>query len=480
MNIPSLKKGQITTVRIDNAAFEGRGFGKIDGLSVFVPNTAPGDLAEIQIIKKSNYANAKLLSILEPGEIRIDTKCKHATVCGGCSWQHVPYSYQVQFKGKHVEDHVHRIGGLPDVPVHPTLASESEFEYRNKMEFTFGDRRWLTDAEIKSDEDLVTEGFFGGMHAPGRFDRILDLQSCYLMKGYAIKMMDFVRSLSIEHEISPYNPVKHVGYMRNLMIRNSYHYADLMVNLVTNGENETFDALLVEKILAAFPEITTITQNVNDTKSPTSVGRYEKVLFGPGFIRDKIGLYSFNIHPNAFFQTNTHQAERLYDVARNYAEIKKGDVVYDLYCGVGTLTLFLSEVASKVVGIELNPVSIKNALQNASDNEVSHVEFELGDMKDTFNAELLAKHGKPDVIVTDPPRVGMHPDVIKQLIDLKCPRIVYVSCNSSTLARDLALLKDYYDVNQVQPVDMFPQTYHIESVAQLTLKKDLPVEMIEE
>lgn len=472
MNTPSLKKGQITTVRIEKAAFEGRGFGKIDGLSIFVPNTAPGDWAEIQIIKKkSNYAEAKLLSILEPGEVRIEPKCKHAIPCGGCSWQHLPYSVQIESKRQHVEDHVRRIGGLLETPVLPVIRSENEFAYRNKMEFTFGDRCWLTDDQINSGEEFVTEGFFGGLHAPGRFDRILNLESCYLMKDYAFEMMELTRNLSIEHGIEPYNPVRNTGFMRNIMIRNSYYYDDVMVNLVTNGENEEFLNLLKSKLLEQFPQISTITQNVNDTKSPTSVGRYENVLFGPGYIRDKIGNYSFNIHPNAFFQTNTHQAERLYEVARNFADIQAGDVVYDLYCGVGTLTLFLSDVASKVVGIELNPVSINNAIQNATDNNVHHVHFELGDMKDTFNAALLEKHGKPDIIVTDPPRVGMHPDVVKQLIELKCPTIVYVSCNSSTLSRDLALLKEVYDIEVVQPVDMFPQTYHIESVAKLTLKE---------
>jgi 23S rRNA (uracil1939-C5)-methyltransferase len=465
-----MKKGSITEIRIESAAFEGRGYGKIDGLSVFVPNTAPGDLAEVQLIKKkSNYAEARLLRLIEPGASRIEPRCQHASVCGGCSWQHLPYSEQVQFKGKHVEDHIRRIGGLPEVPVHKALQSENEFAYRNKMEFSFGDRRWLTNEEIQSDDEIQTEGFFGGMHAPGRFDRILHLNECYLMKSYAYEMLDFTRKFSLKHSIEPHNPVKHTGFLRNLMIRNSYYTNDLMVNLVTNSENEDFVNLWMNAILERFPFISTITQNVNDTKSPISVGRYEKVLFGLGYIRDSIGEYQFNIHPNAFFQTNTKQAETLYKTALEFANISEGDLVYDLYCGVGTLTLFLSKKASKVIGIELNPVAIANARQNADFNEVTNVFFELGDMKDTFNEPLLEKYGKPDVIVTDPPRAGMHPDVIKQLMELKVKKIVYVSCNSSTMARDLSLLKSVYHVNQVQPVDMFPQTYHIESVAELNL-----------
>ncbi len=471
MNTPSLKKGHITPVRIEKAAFEGKGLGKVNGMTVFVPNTAPGDLVEAQIIKKkSNYAEARLVKILEPGSVRIQPKCSHALECGGCSWQHLPYASQVEFKRQHVEDHIRRIGGFPDVPVHPAIASSQAFAYRNKMEFTFGDRRWLTQEEIASADEVQKDGFFGGMHAPGRFDRILHLNECYLMANYAYEMLDFTRAFAIEFGLEPWNPVRHTGFLRNLMIRNSHYFHDVMVNVVTFGENEAFMKPYTEALLKTFPFITTITQNVNDTKSPTSVGRYEHVLFGPGFIRDKIGSFQFNIHPNAFFQTNTRQAEQLYEVARSFADIQQGDVVYDLYCGVGTLTLFMSEKASKVIGIELNPVSINNAKQNALDNGVNHVFFELGDMKDTFNAEILAKHGNPDVIIIDPPRAGMHPDVIQELINLNCPKIVYVSCNSSTLARDLALLKDVYDVLEVQPVDMFPQTYHIESVANLRLK----------
>jgi len=465
-----MKKGSITQLRIESAAFEGRGYGKLDGYSVFVKNTAPGDLVEVQIIKKkSKYAEARLLQILEPGEKRIQAKCQHAAVCGGCSWQHMPYSEQILFKSKHVEDHVRRIGGLSEVPVHKALSSDQEFAYRNKMEFSFGDRRWLTNEEIQSEEHIPSEGFFGGMHAPGRFDRILHLNECYLMKPYAYEMLEFTRYFALTHSLEPYNPVKHTGFLRNLMIRNSFHTNDLMVNLVTNSENEEIVELWKNELLQKFPFITTITQNVNDTNSPISVGRYEKVLFGPGYIRDSIGEYQFNIHPNAFFQTNTKQAETLYETAKKFAGIKDGDLVYDLYCGVGTLTLFLSKKASKVVGIELNPVAITNARQNAEFNKVTNVDFELGDMKDSFNEPLLAKYGKPDVIVTDPPRAGMHPDVIKQLMELKVNKIVYVSCNSSTMARDLNVLKSVYHVNQIQPVDMFPQTYHIESVAELNL-----------
>lgn len=466
-----MKKGSVTQLLIESEAFEGKGFGKIDGLSIFVPNTAPGDLVEIQIIKKKkSYAEGRLINILKEGSIRIHPKCSHASVCGGCSWQHLPYSAQLEFKSRHVEDHIRRIAHLPDVPVLPALGSAIDFHYRNKMEFSFGDRKWLTHEEIASGEEIQSEGFFAGMHAPGRFDRILELNECYLMDSIAYEILSFTKNFAIENDIEPFNPVKHTGFLRNIMIRKSAHFPDLMVNLVTYAENEPIIEKWKSELIEKFPSITTVIQNVNDTKSPISVGRYEKVLFGPGYIRDSIGKFHFTINANTFFQTNTIQAEKLYETAKLFADIQPNELVYDLYCGVGTLTLFLSENAQHVVGIELNPISIENAKKNAIENNVTNVSFELGDMKDTFNESLLQRYRKPDCIITDPPRAGMHPDVISQLKELKVSKLVYVSCNSSTMARDLELLKDVYDVIQVQPVDMFPQTYHIESVAQLRLK----------
>jgi 23S rRNA (uracil1939-C5)-methyltransferase len=258
--------------------------------------------------------------------------------------------------------------------------------------------------------------------------------------------------------------------MRHVMIRNAHHTDDFMVNLITYQDDQEVMEKMKDALLQEFPFITTIVNNVNDTKSPTAIGRFEKVLHGPGYIVDKIGEYTFKIHPNAFFQTNTKQAEVLYEVARNYAELKDGDTVYDLYCGVGTLSLFMSKKAKKVVGLELVDIAIENARFNAEENEVNNVSFIKGDMKDVFTPEIVEEHGAPDVLITDPPRAGMHPDVVERLCELKIPRLVYVSCNSSTMARDLKELKKVYEVEEVQPVDMFPQTYHIEAVAKLKLK----------
>ncbi|HKJ33423.1 MAG TPA: 23S rRNA (uracil(1939)-C(5))-methyltransferase RlmD [Balneolales bacterium] len=468
----SLKKGEELTLRIDSAAFKGKGVGRIDNIAIFVQNTTPGDLVKARIIKKKKkYREAKLLEVLEPGEKRIPPKCKHADICGGCSWQHIPYDYQLEIKRDQVTDHLQRIGGFKDLMPNPVIGSEQAFHYRNKMEYSFGDRRWLTEEEINSGKEIKDKDVAVGLHVPGRFDRILNLEECYLQIPVSYQIMDFVRSFALENDIPPYNTIKHTGFFRNVAIRNSYHTDDLMVNIVTYRDNESIMNDLKEKLLQSFPDITTIVNNVNDTKSPVATGRYEKIYYGPGFIRDSIGPYTFKIHSNAFFQTNTKQAEKLYDVALNFAAIQPDDLVYDLYCGVGTLTLYTSSKAYKVVGIEVNDVAIENARFNAKENEVSNVEFRLGDMKDVFKDELIAEFGKPDVIITDPPRSGMHPDVVEKLKDLRVSRLVYVSCNSSTMARDLAELAEIYDINEVQPVDMFPQTYHIENVVCLTLKK---------
>ncbi len=467
----SLKKGKEVELEIESAAFKGKGLAKVNGLAVFVPNTAPGDKVKARIIKKKkNYREAKLLEVIEPGEHRIEPRCRHATACGGCSWQHVSYKHQLEFKREQVRDHMHRIGGLTHLEVNPTIGCEDIFYYRNKMEYSIGHKRWLSREEINSDEFVSDRCFAAGLHAPGRFDKILDIQECHLQIPISYKILDFVRSYCKKHDIEPYNTIDQEGFMRNVVIRNAYHTDDLMVNLVTYRDDETVIEKLSDAVLEEFPEITTLVVNINDTPSPTAVGRYEKVLHGPGYITDYIGPYHFNIHANAFFQTNTRQAEKLYEVAKNFAEIETGEVVYDLYCGVGTLSLFLSDQAKKVVGIELEEVAINNALQNAEENEVDNVAFVKGDMKDEFNKEVVTKHGEPDCIITDPPRSGMHPDVVERLKEIKVPKLVYVSCNSSTMARDLKELHKVYDILEVQPVDMFPQTYHIETVANLRLR----------
>jgi len=467
----AIKKGHIVEIEIEQAAYEGKGFGKLEDRAVFVKNTAPGDTVKARIIKKrKSYFLGDLLEVLKEGENRIEPVCKHASICGGCTWQHVTYEEQLRFKRIHVRDHIQRIGGLKDVDPLPTIGGEYQLHYRNKMEYTFGDRRWFTREEIDSGVQLNSKDVALGMHIPGRFDRILNLEECYLQIPVSFKIMDFVRTYALEHNISAFNQVKKEGFFRNVMIRNSHYTKDLMVNLITFADHPEGMKHIADALLEAFPEITTIVNNVNDTQSPTSEGRIERIIYGPGYIIEKIGGYEFKIDANTFFQTNTLQAEKLYQTAREFARLKPDDVVFDLYCGVGSLSLFVSDAVKKVVGIEISPVSVKNARENAQINNVDNCLFETGDMRDVFTDTFIQKYGKPDVIITDPPRAGMHPDVVKTLCELAVDRLVYVSCNSATMARDLTQLSEVYEIGRVQPVDMFPQTYHIETVAELTRK----------
>lgn len=468
----TIKKGTVIELDIDSAAFKGKGIGKLDGRAVFVPNSAPGDRVKTRIIKrKKSFLEGKLLEIMEPGPNRIIPRCRHAQACGGCSWQHVDYETQLAFKRDQVQDHMQRIGKLEDLPVNPTLGCDEPFYYRNKMEYSIGHKRWLSREEINKDEFISDRCFAAGLHAPGRFDKILNIQECHLQQPVSYQILDFVRSYCTEHGIEPYNRIDHKGFMRNVMIRLAHHTDDLMVNLVTYKDEPEIINPLSDALREAFPAITTIVNNVNDRKNPTAVGRYEKTIFGPGYITDHIGPYHFNIKANTFFQTNTAQAERLYEVARKFSDIEQGDIIYDLYCGVGTLSLFLSEKAEKVVGIELIDEAVQNAIQNAEENKVSNVHFIEGDMKDVFTKDVTQKFGEPDCLITDPPRAGMHPEVIARLKELQVPKLVYISCNTSTMARDLQELSEVYDILELQPVDMFPQTYHIEAVAKLRLKQ---------
>lgn len=467
----ALKKGADIELTIDSAAYQGKGIGKFNGLAVFVPNTAPGDRIKARIIKKKkSYAEAKLLQVLKPGPQRIEPKCQHAPNCGGCNWQHVSYDHQLEFKQDQVRNHMHRIGGLTSLEVNPVIGCEHRFYYRNKMEYSIGHKRWLNQEEIQRDEYVDDRCFAAGLHAPGRFDKILNISECHLQHPISYKILDFVRRWCIEKEIPPFNRIDQMGFMRNVVIRKSYHTDDLMVNLVTYQSDQDNMGKLSDALIEEFPSITTIINNVNDTPTPKAVGRYEEVLYGPGHITDYIGSYHFKIDANAFFQTNTAQAQRLYDIVKDFANISSEDTIYDLYCGVGTLTIYLSDIANQLVGIELEDVAINNAKKNAEENNVYNVSFIKGDMKDVFTSEVPKKYGEPDCLITDPPRAGMHPDVVDRLNELKVPKLVYVSCNSSTMARDLEELSKVYDILEIQPVDMFPQTYHIETVANLRLK----------
>ncbi len=469
--LSSVKKGRELELDITAAAFEGKGLGRVSDYVVFVNNTAPGDRVRVCITKKQKkHAEGNLLEILSPSPERITPKCRHANICGGCSWQHIPYDRELSYKSDHVADHFKRIGGFHDLKIDPVIGAPDSFYYRNKMEYTFGDRRWLTDSEVCSDKPIPDKNFALGLHVPGRFDRILNLEECHLQDPVSFRILDTIRRHAREHNIPPYNSRKHTGFLRNLIIRNGLHTGDLIVNLVTRTNDETTLKPLADDLLGHFPEITTIVNTINDTRSPSSEGRYRKVYYGPGYIHEHLGPYRFRIDPGTFFQTNTRQAETLYKLVLELLGSGTIPAIYDLYCGAGTLTLYLSRKANMVTGIELDAATVQKARENAAFNQVEHVVFEQGDMKDIFNDTMIDRHGRPDIIVTDPPRAGMHANVIEQIKKLAPGKLIYISCNSATQARDVALLADRYEVERIQPIDMFPRTYHIESVAVLRLR----------
>ncbi|MGM0507341.1 MAG: 23S rRNA (uracil(1939)-C(5))-methyltransferase RlmD [Bacteroidota bacterium] len=463
-----MKKGAEVELTIESLAYKGKGVGHLDGLAVFVPNTAPGDRIRAQITKKKKrFREAKLLEVLSPSDLRVEPPCRHAAVCGGCSWQHVPYEEQLRQKEQQVRDHMERLGGLNPDLVQSILGCEQSLGYRNKMEYSFGPRRWLTREEIDQDEFVSDRQFSAGLHAPGRFDKILNLQECHLQPPFSYEILDTVRSWCLENDIEAFDPVKQTGSMRHLVVRHSVADDEVMVVLVTRDEIRPEMARLSELLTGTFPIISTVVHQINPHSSPTADGQTFETLHGKGLIEEQLGDYRFTIGPDAFFQTNSRQAVRLYDKVLDYVSREPCDHLFDLYCGVGTLTLYLSGQVREAVGIELVETAIHNANENAARNDVQNVRFVQGDMKDTFSESLLQETGRPDLIVTDPPRAGMHPDVVQQLKELSAPRMVYVSCNPSTLARDLKEMSDVYEVVEVTPVDMFPQTWHIEAVAYL-------------
>ena len=474
-----LKKGHLVDVHIQDVAFKGKGVAKVDDLVVFVPKAIPGDRCQIRITKKkSSFAEGKVVKLLSPSSDRIEAFCRHAQDCGGCTWQHVQMEAQRAAKTKIVRDSIQRTAGLDPSIVLPILGSDDHLGYRNKMEFSFGQRRWLTDEEVTSGEPIESNGFFAGLHAPGRFDRILNLQECHLQSSPSWEIVESIRSWCVTHEISAWSPVKQEGWMKHCLIRKGEMTGQWLVNIVTASEDPDLMNPLKDHLLEKFPEITTLIWTINDSTGPTKLHHKELNLFGPGYIEDCLGSTRFRIRPMTFFQTNTRQAKVLYDVAKAYVEQSKSllgsgtiHTLMDLYCGIGSISQYMHQVAEHCIGIELNEQSVKEAIENAKRNQINNVRYLSGDALDwAKRSDWQSTVGTPDVIITDPPRAGMHPELVTFLMERLSPVIVYISCDPMTLARDLSQLKEVYDVKSIQPVDMFPQTYHIENVCLLHRK----------
>lgn len=475
----TLKKGSEVELRAESAAFEGGCVARHEGMAVFLSGCVPGDLVRAMVTKgKKKYAEARTLEVLEPSDDRVVPLCRYFGTCGGCKWQNLRYDEQIRWKRQHVVDAFERIGGFEGVEIRKTIGCREEYFYRNKMEFSFSSQRWLTDREVASGEEFDRD-FALGLHVPGRYDKVLDLDRCWLQSDTSVRIVNSTRDFVRQREIPPYNTHQHTGVLRNLVIRQSRATGEIMVIMVTAGEEEEWIGAYADFLRDAVPEVTTLVQGINRKKAQIAFSEQTRTLYGPGTITEEVAGNRFTISPFSFFQTNSLQAERLYSEALSAAAITSDETIWDLYCGAGTITLAAARGASMAVGIELNEGSILDARANAIRNAIDNVMFVAGDLKDTLNrdrqaqalpADQPSEHPllpAPDVVIVDPPRAGMHEDVVRRLLELAPRRIIYVSCNPTTQARDCAILSEAYDIEYVQPVDMFPQTYHVETVAKL-------------
>jgi 23S rRNA (uracil1939-C5)-methyltransferase len=469
-----MRRGDELALHLESAAFEGKNIARLDGLVAFVKGGVPGDDVRVRVTRsKKSFIEADVLEVVTPSPIRTTPRCRYVGVCGGCKWQEVDYRAQIDFKRQHVIDALERIGGFAGIPVNATLGSPDIYFYRNKMEFSFG-AKWLTREEMERGTSVEGRGedrFALGLHIPERFDRVLDIEECWLQSETSREIVNFVRGFCKARGLDIYSTFTHTGYLRNLVIRQSTHTGELMVNLVTLDDRPALMQELSKELRDKFPSVTTFVNNMTDRKSQVAIGDREVVYYGPGSITEMIGKRTYRISANSFFQTNTLQAERLYDVAKKMASLGKQDVVFDLYSGTGTIALHVADEAAEVVGIESVGSAVEDARRNAEVNGVGNCTFILGDLKDrlTKDTAWLAEHPRPSVMIIDPPRSGMHEKVVKQVLEIAPRRIVYVSCNPATQARDLKLMaaSGQYAIRDVQPVDMFPHTYHIENVVLL-------------
>lgn len=474
----------LESVRITGVAAEGKALARVrlrpddEGeIVVFVPFAAPGDIADIQIDKKrKSYCEGHVVRLVTPSPVRTEPRCSHFTVCGGCKWQHLPYEEQLSFKQQQVTDALQRIAKVELPEITPILGSEKIWSYRNKMEYTFSDKKWRTWEEIKSGKEFNDSSNALGFHIPGAFDKVLHIDSCFLQDEKGNEIRNFIYSFAEEHNLSFYNIKENKGLLRTVMIRIA-STGQIMVCMVFGEDDKQGIEMLMDALKKRFPEITSllyvVNLKLNDTISDQDVIAYS----GPDYIEEEMEGLKFRINAKSFYQTNSEQAYNLYKVARSFAGLDKTKpeeekpLVYDLYTGTGTIANFVARNARKVIGIEYVPEAIEDAKLNSRVNGIDNTLFYAGDMKDILTDDFIEEHGRPDIMIIDPPRAGMHEDVVKVILNAAPEKIVYVSCNPATQARDLALLDVSYRVTAVRPVDMFPHTHHVENVVSLELRK---------
>ncbi|NDV65992.1 23S rRNA (uracil(1939)-C(5))-methyltransferase RlmD [Bacteroides sp. 224] len=462
--LPLLEK-----VTIIDIAAEGKAIAKVDDLVVFVPYVVPGDIVDLQVKRKKNkYAEAEAVYFHEYSPVRAVPFCRHYGICGGCKWQVLPYQEQIKYKQKQVTDNLTRIGKIELPEISPILGSEKTEFYRNKLEFTFSNKRWLTNEEVK--QHVVYDQMNAvGFHIPGAFDKVLAIEECHLQDDISNRIRNAVRDYAYKHNYRFYDIRQQEGMLRNMIVRTSTT-GELMVIMICQIVEEEEMALfkqLLQYMADTFPEITSLLYVVNNKRNDTITDLDVHVFKGNDHIFEEMEGLRFKIGPKSFYQTNSEQAYNLYKVTRNFAGLTGKELVYDLYTGTGTIANFVAKQAKQVIGIEYVPEAIEDAKVNAEINKIDNTLFFAGDMKDLLTQEFINQYGRPDVIITDPPRAGMHQDVIDVILFAEPERIVYVSCNPATQARDLALLDEKYKVTAVQPVDMFPHTHHVENVVLL-------------
>ncbi len=459
-------------VEVIDAAAKGKTIGKApDGRVIFLTNTVPGDVVDVQTTKKRKaYFEGVAIKFHSRSKKRVEPVCQHFGVCGGCKWQDMGYEHQLFYKQKEVENNLKRIGHLDLPAISPILGSEKNYFYRNKMEFSFSDSRWLTLDEIQSKEQIEDKNALG-FHIPGMWDKILDVKKCHLQQDPSNAIRLETKKFAVDHGLSFFNPRNQYGLLRTLMIRTA-STGEIMVLVQFFEDDREKRDLLLNHLSGKFPEITSLLYVVNPKQNDTIYDQEVICYTGRDHIFEEMEGLKFKINAKSFYQTNSEQAYQLYKVTRDFADLRGDELVYDLYTGTGTIAQFVSKSAKKVVGIESVPEAIQDAKANAERNRIGNVEFYVGDMKNVFNEKFIAAHGVPDVIITDPPRDGMHKDVVQQILHIAPKKVVYVSCNSATQARDLELMKDLYTVAKVQPVDMFPQTHHVENVVLLEKKEN--------
>ncbi|XMO85751.1 23S rRNA (uracil(1939)-C(5))-methyltransferase RlmD [Algibacter sp. AS12] len=461
------RKQVFESVEVIDAGAKGKTIAKApDGKVIFLPNAVPGDVVDVQTFKKRKaYYEGKATVFHKLSDKRTEPECSHFGTCGGCKWQNMAYEHQLFYKQKEVTNNLTRIGHIELPEITPILGSAEQYFYRNKMEFSFSDSRWLTLEEIQSDEDLGDRNALG-FHIPGMWDKILDVKKCHLQADPSNAIRNAVKTFAIDNDLEFFNTRNQTGLLRTMMIRTSTT-GDIMVMIQFFKEDKAKRELILDFLAETFPQITSLQYVINGKANDTIYDQEVICYKGTDHIFEEMEGLKFKINAKSFYQTNSNQAFELYKITRDFAGLTGNELVYDLYTGTGTIAQFVAKQASKVVGVESVPDAITAAKENAQLNNINNVEFFVGDMKQVFNTQFIETHGQPDVIITDPPRDGMHKDVVQQILNIAPKRVVYVSCNSATQARDLALMDAQYKVIKTQAVDMFPQTFHVENVVLL-------------